>query len=186
MCQGQVSGSVDLPTLLRGQKVALRPLRVDDVERVAEIQAQPGVARWWGPPDTATLRQQAEGRDDAKAFAIETDGELVGLIQYEEENEPEFRHAGIDLFLAEPHQGRGLGTDAIRTLARYLIHERGHHRLTIDPAADNAAAIRTYEKVGFRAVGVLREYWRSPEGTWQDGLLMDLLARDFEEGSPNS
>jgi aminoglycoside 6'-N-acetyltransferase len=68
----------------------------------------------------------------------------------------------------------------VRTLARYLIDERGHHRLTIDPAADNDAAIRVYEKVGFRRVGVMREYWHSPDGTWQDSLLMDLLARQLD------
>ena len=102
------------------------------------------------------------------------------MIQCYEENEPDFRHAGIDIFLAERFQGRGLGTDAVRTLARYLIHERGHHRLIIDPAADNAEAIRTYEKVGFRAVGIMREYCRSSDGTWRDGLLMDLLAREFD------
>ena len=175
-----VSGSVDLPTLLRGRKVVLRPLRGDDVERVAEIQAEPGVARWWGPPDEAELRRQAEGHDEAKAFAIERKGELVGLIQYHEENEPDFRHAGIDIFLAGRAQGSGLGPDAMRTLARYLIHGRGHHRLTIDPAADNTAAIRAYEKVGFRTVGVLREYWRSPEGALREGLLMDLLPREFD------
>ncbi len=151
-----------------------------DVERVAEIQAEPGVARWWGLPDEAQLRRQAEGVEDEKAFAIETDGQLVGLIQYYEENEPDFRYAGIDVFLTERVHGLGLGTDAVRTLARYLIHERGHHRLTIDPAAENAVAIRTYEKVGFRAVGIMREYWRSPDGTWRDGLLMDLLAREFD------
>jgi aminoglycoside 6'-N-acetyltransferase len=32
---------------------------------------------------------------------IEKEGEIVGLIQYHEENEPDFRHAGIDIFLAE-------------------------------------------------------------------------------------
>ena len=64
--------------------------------------------------------------------------------------------------------------------SRYLIDERGHHRLTIDPAADNARAIRTYEKVGFRAVGTMREYRRSPDGAWRDGLLMDLLARELD------
>jgi aminoglycoside 6'-N-acetyltransferase len=175
-----VGGQVDLPTLLRGRNVVLRPLRREDVERVAEIQIEPGVARWWGPPDEAELRRQAEGRDEVKAFAIEREGELVGLIQYHEETEPDFRHAGIDLFLAGRAQGSGLGPDAVRTLARYVIHERGHHRLTIDPAADNAAAMRAYEKVGFRAVGVMREHWRSPEGTWRDGLLMDLLAREFD------
>jgi aminoglycoside 6'-N-acetyltransferase len=169
----------DRPELLRGEQVVLRPLRVDDVECVAEIQSQPGVLRWWGPPNDAELRRQAEGHDETEALAIEREAELVGLIQYHEENEPDFRHASIDLFLAELYQGRGLGSDAVRTLARYLIGERGHHRLTIDPAADNVAAIRAYEKVGFRPVGRMREYWRSPEGTWHDGLLMDLLAREL-------
>jgi aminoglycoside 6'-N-acetyltransferase len=164
---------------LRGDYVALRPLRVDDFERVAEIQSESEVVGWWGPPNKAELRRQAEGSDEPKALTIEADGELVGLIQYQEENEPDFRHAGIDLFLGARSQGRGLGTDAVRTVARYLIQERGHHRLTIDPAADNVAAIRTYEKVGFRPVGRMREYWRSPDGTWHDGLLMDLLAREL-------
>jgi aminoglycoside 6'-N-acetyltransferase len=172
-------GADDRPEVLRGQHVVLRPLRTDDVERVAEIRSEPGVLRWWGPPDEAELRRQAVGRDEAKALAIERDGELVGLIQYHEENEPGFRHASIDLFLAEHSQGHGLGTDAVRALVRYLIEERGHHRLTIDPAVDNVAAIRAYEKVGFRPVGPMREYWRSPNGTWHDGLLMDLLASEL-------
>lgn len=67
----------------------------------------------------------------------------------------------------------------MRTLARYLVEEVGHHRLTIDPAADNAAAIRCYSKVGFRPVGVLRKYERGVDGDWHDGLLMDLLAEEL-------
>lgn len=175
-----MSDPVDRPKLLGGRNIVLRPLRADEVERVAEIQAEPSVVRWWGLPDKAELRRQAEGSSDEKALAIESEGELVGLIQYHEENEPDFRHAGIDVFLAGRAQGHGLGTEAVRTLARYLIDERGHHRLTIDPAADNAAAIRAYEKIGFRTVGIMREYWRSPDGVWRDGLLMDLLAREFD------
>jgi aminoglycoside 6'-N-acetyltransferase len=171
--------SDDRPERLVGANVVLRPLRPGDVDRVAEIQAEPGVARWWGGPDEAELRRQAEGRSDDRAFAIESDGALVGLIQYFEEDEPDYRHAAIDVFLAESAQGRGLGPEAVRTLARYLIDERGHHRLTIDPAADNKPAIRAYAKVGFRAVGLMREYWRSPDGDWRDGLLMDLLAREL-------
>ena len=165
--------------LLRGEHVVLRPLVPDDVARVAAIQAEPAVARWWGPPDEAELLAKADGRDEAVGFAIEADGELVGLIQYSEEDAADFRHAAIDVFLAERVHGRGLGTDAVRTLARHLVRDRGHHRLTIDPAADNAPAIRAYEKVGFRAVGRMREYWRDPDGTWRDGLLMDLLAHEL-------
>jgi aminoglycoside 6'-N-acetyltransferase len=164
---------------LKGERILLRPLTAGDVTEVAAIQAQPGVAGRWGPPDEQELHGKAAGTDECTAFVIELDGEVVGLIQYHEEDDPMYRHAGIDLFLSEHVHGQGLGTDAVRTMARHLIHDRGHHRLTIDPAADNHAAIRVYEKVGFRPVGVMRRYERLPGGEWHDGLLMDLLADEL-------
>jgi aminoglycoside 6'-N-acetyltransferase len=36
-------------------------------------------------------------------------------------------------------------------------------------------AIRSYAKVGFRPVGVMRQYERGGDGRFHDGLLMDLL-----------
>jgi aminoglycoside 6'-N-acetyltransferase len=164
---------------LRGDRVLLRPLTAADVPLVTAIQAQPGVASRWGEPDAAELQGKAAGTDECTAFAIELDGEVVGLIQYHEEDDPMYRHAGIDLFLCEDVHGQGLGTDAVRTMARHLIEDRGHHRLVIDPAADNHAAIRAYEKAGFRRVGVMRRYERLPGGDWHDGLLMDLLADEL-------
>jgi aminoglycoside 6'-N-acetyltransferase len=157
----------------------LRPLSAEDVAVVAEIQSQPSVSRWWGEPDEDDLRKQAAGESEETSFAITVDGRVAGLIQYLEEADPMYRHAGMDLFLAQEYQGQGLGTDAVRTLARYLVEKRGHHRLTIDPAADNQPAIRAYEKVGFRRVGVMRRYERTPDGKWRDGLLMDLLAEEL-------
>ena len=164
---------------LQGEKVVLRPLADADLPRMAEIQAQPSVAVRWGAPDEADLRAKQDGSEGVVAYAIELDGDPVGLIEYYEEKDPIYRSAGIDIFLAEEVHGRGLGTDAVRTLARYLVHERGHHRLTIDPAADNLPAIRAYEKVGFKPVGVMRQYERLPGGDWHDGLLMDLLAEEL-------
>jgi aminoglycoside 6'-N-acetyltransferase len=40
----------------------------------------------------------------------------------------------------------------------------------------NEPAIAAYTRVGFRPVGVMREYQRMPDGSWVDALLMDLLA----------
>jgi aminoglycoside 6'-N-acetyltransferase len=140
---------------------------------VHEILATPEVARWWGDPDGETegLYEVEEGYS---VYVIEDDGVVVGLIQGCEELDPQYRHAGIDIAVHPGFHGRGIGTDAIRTLARHLF-ARGHHRLTIDPAAANETAIRVYTKVGFRPVGVLRGYERGPDGTWHDGLLLDLL-----------
>jgi aminoglycoside 6'-N-acetyltransferase len=91
-----------------------------------------------------------------------------------------YRYACIDVFLEAPFHGQGFGSEAVRRVARLLIEERGQHRITIDPAADNAAAIKAYTKVGFRPVGVLREYERDADGGgWHDGLLMELLAGEL-------
>lgn len=164
---------------LDGERVRLRPLRVDDAPALAAAGAHPDVARWWPDITEAELVAKAEGRDDVDAFAIEHEGELVGMAQFWENPDADFRYANIDLFLDPRFHGRGLGPDAVRTLARWLVRERGHHRLTIDPALDNDRAIRAYEAAGFRRVGVLRRYWRGPDGEWRDGLLLDLLAEEL-------
>jgi aminoglycoside 6'-N-acetyltransferase len=157
--------------------VLLRPGRPEDAQRLFRIRNEPLVLRWWGNTDIEEIRE--EFIDSEEGFVIEADGEVIGAIQYHEENEPMYRHAGMDIFLSTSRQGGGLGTEAIRVLAGYLFEERGHHRLTIDPAAENAGAIRAYERVGFRAVGVMRRYERGPDGVWRDGLLMDMLEEEF-------
>ena len=152
----------------------------DDTAVLAGFLAEPAVAAWWGAFDAERVaRDLIAGDPDEEGFAIELDGRVVGYIQAVEENEPDFRHAGIDLFLATDVQGRGLGPDAIRALAVHLIDDRSHHRITIDPAADNVRAIAAYTKVGFRPVGVMRRYQRMPDGRWVDGLLMDLMADEL-------
>ena len=165
------------PTLT-GDRVSLRPVTQLDRPRLREILADTSVARWWGPPDTDRALDDLFDPSVA-AFAIEVDGEVAGVIQYAEEDDPDYRHASIDVFLDADHQGDGFGPDAIRTLARHLFRERGHHRLTIDPAFANERAIRAYRGVGFWPVGVMRAYERGPDGTWHDGLLMDMLAGEL-------
>jgi aminoglycoside 6'-N-acetyltransferase len=156
----------------------LRPLASADAAELVRILRTPEVARWWDVP--------SEGfplTDDPSAtrFVIEVDGAVAGLIQFSEELEPKYRHASIDLFLAPALHGRGLGTEAVRAVVRHLIKERGHHRITIDPAAENAAAIRAYEKAGFTPVGIMRRYERDVGGGgWHDGLLMEYVVGGVE------
>ena len=161
--------------VLRGAHVTLRPLRDGDDATLRAIRAEPGVAQWWGLPGAEASGVDADDNDEEVVLVIESSDALVGAIHYHEEPDPDYRHASVDIYLSTRVQGRGLGGDAIRTLARYLFDERGHHRLTIDPAASNARAIAAYAGVGFRPVGVMRQYERGPDGSWHDGLLMDLL-----------
>ena len=174
---------------LRGERVVLRPLAEDDLDAVLAILAEPEVARWWGPqaerPDREELLGRAAGDAEPPAgearFAIVVDGAVAGWLGCEENTDPMYRSVGLDLFLTTSLHGRGLGREALRlAIAHYL--ERGHHRFTIDPAADNERAIRAYAAVGFKRVGRLRDYELGADGTWHDGLLMDLLAAEFVAG----
>jgi len=155
-------------------------VRAGDEALLLEIFSDPTVARWWGEPSksVADTMQADEGESH---FLIEVGGETIGMIQSYEETDAMYRHAGIDISIRSPWQGKGLGPEAIRTLAHFLIDERGHHRLTIDPAAHNTNAIKAYERVGFKPVGVMRKYERGPDGKWHDGLLMDMLAEELRD-----
>ena len=111
---------------------------------------------------------------------VGVDGELAGWLGFEEETDPGYVHAGIDISLDPRFRGQGLGPDAVRTAIRWLARERGHHRFTIDPSAQNERAIRAYESVGFKPVGLLRRYERDAGGSgFHDGLLMDLLIEEL-------
>lgn len=167
-------------TSLQGELVRLRPVSPADVARLAAIRRTPEVyARWRGGDDMVAAVGEDLAEPDVVAYVIELDGRVVGWIQWQAEDDPDYRHASIDIYVDPAVHGRGVCTDAVRTLARHLIVDHGHHRLEIDPAVDNAAAIRCYSKVGFRPVGVMRRAERGNDGTWHDTLLMDLLADEL-------
>jgi aminoglycoside 6'-N-acetyltransferase len=165
---------------LDGEMVRLRPVRDDDIAELARIRRTPEVHHHWrGGDDLVAAVREDLAEPDSVPYVIELGGRVVGWIQWQAEEEPDYRHASIDIYVDPAVHGRGVGTDAVRTLARHLVVDHGHHRLTIDPAADNAAAIRAYEKVGFRTVGVMRQHERGSDGTWHDSLLMELLADEL-------
>ena len=165
---------------LVGHRLVLVPVTPEHVPELRRILSTPEVRGRWG--DEAASDGWPFDDPSAARFAVVEDGVVVGMVQYGEEDEPAYRHASIDIFLDPRVHGRGVGRDAVRTLAGHLVHDRGHHRLVIDPAADNEAAVRCYAAVGFRPVGVMRRYERDVGGTgWHDGLLMDLLADELAD-----
>ncbi len=168
------------PTL-HGSRVALRLVEPRDATDVARILRTVEVAdRWPGDPDELAGELPDDG---AVGYAVLLDERVIGYVQYGENDDPMYRHAGIDLFLDPAFHGRGLGRETVHTVARHLLVDRGHHRLVIDPAASNIAAIRYYTAVGFKPVGVMRRYERGPDGTFHDGLLLDLLADELIDGN---
>jgi aminoglycoside 6'-N-acetyltransferase len=164
---------------LRGERVVLRPLRRADAAALRAIRADPEVARWWGPVEDDFPQGDYP---DGTRLAVLLDGKVIGMVQYEEEADPNARHADVDIFLDARHLGLGYGTDAMKTIVRHLLEDRGHHRVTLWTVPENERAIRCYEKVGFRRVGVTRASQRDTvTGRWVDELLMELVDLHDEE-----
>lgn len=165
---------------LAGSQVLLRRPVDGDLDALEALFADPEVVVWWPMHRDQIVSDVLHRSDpDVTVYVIEVTGEVVGVIQSYEETDESYRHAGMDISVASRFHGTGVAVDALRTLAHHLVDHDGHHRLVIDPAAHNARAIACYAKLGFQPVGIMRQYERSPDGTWHDGLLMDLLAAEL-------
>ena len=152
----------------------LRKATEADVPALVELLNEESVLPWWGSNDADDVREALP-----HTWCIEVDGELAGLLHVHEETDPDYPSVEFDIALAARFQGAGLGQRALRAAIHEQI-DRGHHRFTIAPAAHNERAIRCYEAVGFKPIGIARESDRAPDGTWWDSLLMDLLARELQ------
>lgn len=164
---------------LDGAQVHLRPATRDVGDVVTAILADDGVVSWWQTTEPAADAVELIDDVEVALWLIEVEGRPVGIVTGSEETEPQYRHGSIDIALAEAGRGHGYGRDAVRTVARWLIDVRGHHRLTIDPSTENERAIAVYRSLGFLPVGTMRASERWRDGTWHDGLLMDLLADEL-------
>lgn len=164
---------------IRGDRIVLRPVAAADLPWLRSAVGEQAVAMHWDTGDGAAWVDGLLDDDDVAPYVVEADGRHIGFAQWGEEEDPGYRCASIDLFLVTDAHGQGYGREVVRTLATWLIRERGHHRIEIDPSATNEPAIRCYEAVGFRPIGVARRRERAADGTWHDSLLMDLLAEDL-------
>jgi aminoglycoside 6'-N-acetyltransferase len=152
---------------MRNGDIELRAFRDGDDTAITALLAEPDVRKWW-----------TDGEYDAEhGWVVEVGGETAGWIEYREETAESFPSVALDIALTSALHGRGYGRRVLGLAVEHFV-AKGHHRFTIDPNVENARAIRCYEAVGFKPVGVLRAYERSLDDGWNDGLLMDLVVMD--------
>lgn len=96
--------------------------------------------------------------------------------------EPSSRNAQFGIVIGDPADwGKGFGTEATRLIVRYAFETLNLHRVWLRVVASHTAAIRVYERVGFRREGVMREaHYR--EGCYADLVIMGLLRGEFLAG----
>ena len=174
--------------LIRGERLYLRAVERDDLERCHDWMNDESLRATLAQRYPMSLAQEADwiertsrGQDVSKlTFAIclfEGDRHIGNCSLEAIERENGVATFGILIGEKDCH-GKGLGEEATRVLCRFAFEEMNLHKIRLDVYASNEAAVRTYENVGFRREGVLRdEAFRA--GRYIDLLRMGLLREEM-------
>ncbi len=170
-----------------GRLVRLRAVEQDDLTWINREFWNPNVTRnlavdWPESPEGTRRWWEAARARDPGPLAIETldTGEAVGVCSLEEVD-ARSRAADLGIWIAEGHWGRGLGTDAVRTLCRFGFREMNLQRIALSVYEINPRGKRTYEKVGFKEEGRRRRA-EFVDGRYCDVIEMGLLAEELVDG----
>lgn len=169
---------------LRGHRLTLRELRLEDGPSLLPLITAPEVTRFMSPPPespnwfatfiAATARERQAGR--YAGFAIVPHGQdaPVGLVQIRQ-LEPAFSTAEWGIALGSAWWGKGLFEDAGRLILGFAFDTLGVHRLEARVAARNARGNAAVGKLGAAAEGLLRRALRTADGATHDQVLWAWL-----------
>jgi [ribosomal protein S5]-alanine N-acetyltransferase len=173
---------------LIGTKIYLRPLEREDAQQCLAWFNHPEITRWLLLYRPINLRAEEEFIDKALqsehdlvlGIAVQTTDRLIGgtgLHQIDFKN----RNAGFGISIgAKEEWGKGFGTEATRLMVLYAFETLNLHRVWLHVYEYNARGIRTYEKVGFRKEGVLRQDTYR-EGRYWDTIVMAILREEWDD-----
>ena len=90
------------------------------------------------------------------AFAITVDNIVIGSIGIFRQSNIHRQTAELGYYIAEEYWGKGIMTEAVRQICKYVFSESDIIRIYAEPFAYNIASCRVLEKVGFQYEGTLR------------------------------
>ena len=185
-----------MTTELQTERLTLRTVRDDDVDRMLEYRNHPDVTRWLlrTEVDPASFREawrHAAGDPADHSVAVVLDGIVIGTVSLElsdgmgQPGMPRLTQALLGYILDPAHAGHGYATEAVLAVVTHAVDTLGVRRVTAGCFADNQASVRVLEKVGFRReeYGVA-DSWHAELG-WIDGCSYALLAATWARPAPS-
>lgn len=146
----------------------VEPARASDAETIARLHAE-GFYRGWTREEFAAY---IAGEGTPVYVACDAKRRIAGFAM--------LRHLGeevelITIVVDRRWRKKGVGLMLMRALFDAVLMSPAR-RMLLEVAADNAAALRLYGKLGFAKVGERRGYYPRPDGTPATAIVM---ARDL-------
>lgn len=90
------------------------------------------------------------------AFAITVNNIVIGSISIFRQGNIHRQTAELGYYIAEEYWGKGIMTEAVKQICRYVFDKTDIVRIYAEPFANNTASCRVLEKAGFQYEGTLR------------------------------
>ncbi|RKH71157.1 GNAT family N-acetyltransferase [Corallococcus aberystwythensis] len=169
-------------------RLVLRRLVPEDLEPLVAYRNDPEVARYqsWTDYDAQRGRQLIEfmqARQPGEpgwfqfAIALKDTNALIGDCALRVDvDDPRLGEIGFTL--SRPHQGQGLGTEAVKALLGYVFGTLSLHRVFAVTDAKNTGAAALLARLGMRREGHFIEniFFK---GAWGDEFQYAMLAREW-------
>jgi RimJ/RimL family protein N-acetyltransferase len=179
-------------TALRTERLLLRPVRAEDVDRMLEYRNLPEVTRWLlrTEVDPVSFRAAWSGvaqDPDDHSVAVVADGVVIGTVSLEvvdgmgQPGAPTRTDAQLGYIFDPAYGGHGYATEAVAAMVAHAFDALGVRRITAGCFADNLPSVRVLEKVGMRreqhGIG---DSWHAELG-WVDGYTYAALAETWRD-----
>ena len=148
----------------------LRLAEARDHSLIDALWRSPDNAAWIEPPEPGEIAEAIASQD---AFLWLVGGEVAGFALIFTWVPRVFALKAIST------TRKGQGEPFLRAVLAEIFGPRAGHRIGFDVTADNARALRLYDRLGFQREGLIRECWQREDGAWVDCHLLGLLAREW-------
>ncbi len=182
---------VDKKTILRGERIILRPLKKSDVADIYRYVNNAEIAKWTasiphpypkrGAEKVVRDTQRKWKRSKAFVFGIVPKGmdTVVGIISLERIDQIN-RHGELGYWLGKPHWGNGMMAEAGTLVMRFGFRTLKLHRIYASVLHENRASERVLTKLKFKKEGVMREKWFR-FGRWHNVFNYAILDKEYKK-----
>jgi RimJ/RimL family protein N-acetyltransferase len=171
--------------VLKGKSIELRPVRETDLDQLYTYHIDIDNRGDFFPhgilAEPAFHKQFQEtgfwGKEDGMLVIVSPKAEVLGHIEffktvnYLDEYELSYQ------VYASDQRGKGVATEAVKLLVRYLFETKRVNRIRLVIHPDNLASRRLAEKCGFRHEGTARGAWYH-KGAHRDVEIYAILHAD--------
>jgi ribosomal-protein-alanine N-acetyltransferase len=183
--------------VLKGRRVTLRPLTVNDFGQWHEVRTRSNdwLVRWEprrppGAPDVVESRAAFAARCRARdrerqlgagfGFGIFDGPRFCGEINVNNVQRGPFQNAYVGYWVDEACAGRGLVPEALVVVLRHAFEDLALHRMQIAIIPRNTASRRVVEKLAIRDEGTAVRYLEI-NGVWEDHIRYAITAEEWKD-----